>query len=228
MTQPDSKQDAPTYSTRPTTQIDLEAREAAGFATVVRPTVNPNEVNAPYTVEGNDTSEYVGVDSDYMNYASDTHKPLKGEGEDAVEDRVRDDMYSGLAYSEAPTTEGVQTVGTGSSDPHVLVSTSGEKVANHEIVDRKKVTDAADEASRQVLGLPGPSDASPVRRSEDVDGAVETVSTGEAVKSAADAETPKAPQQGAPNSGDRAPGSGSTSGPSGPAAPGAPAAPSAS
>lgn len=129
MTQP--KQDKP-YITKPTTQLDLEARLKRDNLPV-KEDVDPNAVNAPYKVEGNDTSAYVGVDPDKMNYASDTEKPLSGGG---VEAKVAKEQLSGYAYGKDAEKEGEQTVGSGSSVPVVGVTTSGEKVS-HKLVDRK-------------------------------------------------------------------------------------------
>lgn len=157
---------------KPTSQKDLEARRERGYAVRDEVEVNPNEVVVPFPGDGNDTSAYVGVDPVYMNYASDTEKPLRAEGEENVEDLVSDELLSGLAYSEAAKKEGVQTVGTGSSQPHVLVTHSGERV-EHVVVDREKVEKAAEEAGRKAAGLPATGGkGEPVRRSEDVKGAV--------------------------------------------------------
>lgn len=189
MTQPNEKdsQDEKkpeTYTTVPTTQLDLETRRDAGYETVVRKTVNPNEVVNPYPVEDNDTSAYVGVDPIYMNYANETEAPLRGE--DSVEDDVSKELNSGLAYSEVTKEERVQTVGTGSSEPHVLVTHSGEDV-QHTVVDRKKVEDEGDKASRKALGQPAKEKTpAPLKRSEDVSGAVK------------EPEGPKAPAQPTP------------------------------
>lgn len=133
MTQPNN--DGP-YLTRPTTQTDLEARREADFG---NPTVetDPNVTNAPYAVEDNDTSAYVGVDPDKMTYANDTEKPLRGE--DSVEDEVASDMLAGYAYGTDAKVEGQQTLGSGSSSPVVAVTTSGESVT-HAIVDREALS----------------------------------------------------------------------------------------
>lgn len=55
-----------------------------------------------FTVEGNDTSEYVGTDVEYQNYADDTHKPLSSEATtEALEaDTPSDDRSFGGNSSE--------------------------------------------------------------------------------------------------------------------------------
>lgn len=73
-----------TYLTVPNSQIDLKARRDAGYGTPVVE-VDPDATDAPYAVEDNDTSAYVGVDPDKMTYANDTEKPLSGDG---IEDKV--------------------------------------------------------------------------------------------------------------------------------------------
>src|SRR6059058_127963 len=67
------------YFTKSTAQVDLEQRlsnDNASPLARIEGSGNTNEVNAPYAVEGNDTSGYVGVSPEYMTYANDTEKPL--------------------------------------------------------------------------------------------------------------------------------------------------------
>lgn len=59
-----------------THELDVEARRNAAEASD-KPT---DEVYAPYAVEDNDVSGYVGVDPMYMTYANDTEKPLAADG----------------------------------------------------------------------------------------------------------------------------------------------------
>jgi len=63
------------YFTRPTTQLDLEAR----FAAEENDGGDEEDAGREYAVEGNDTSAYIGVDREYMTYAEDTHKPMLAE-----------------------------------------------------------------------------------------------------------------------------------------------------
>lgn len=135
MTQPNDENKP--YTTRPTTQTDLEARHKADYG---NPTVetDPNVTNAPYAVEDNDTSAYVGVDPDKMNYANETEKPLRSD--DSLEDEVAADMLSGYAFGSDEQPEGQQTLGSGSSSPVVAVTTSGE-ATTHAIVDRKALNE---------------------------------------------------------------------------------------
>ena len=125
MTQPNDE--SKPYTTRPTTQVDLEARLNADQA---KQELDPNVTVEPYKVEGNDTSAYVGVDQDKMNYANDTEMPLKGDG---VEDEVAELMMSGYAYGKvAPDSTPGQDLGSGSSQPLLAVTSSGSDV-QHEI-----------------------------------------------------------------------------------------------
>lgn len=152
MTQPDSTPALPEvedekpsdpnapYTTRPTSQLDLEARAAKDFAVKEKVEVDPNKVNDPYKVEGNDTSAYVGVDADRMTYANDTEKPLEGEG---IEAEVAEALLSdNFAYGEDEDPERKQTLGSGSSEPVVYPVTSGENVST-EVVDRQAQAKAA-------------------------------------------------------------------------------------
>lgn len=72
-------------TTKPTTQLDLEARREANYQRAAEVT---GDAGSPYAVEGNDTTAYLGVDTDRRTYASDTEKPLKGDG---LEDKVNDE-----------------------------------------------------------------------------------------------------------------------------------------
>ena len=65
------------YVTRPTTQIDLERRQA-----IEDGEVDPNEdagVARDFRVEGNKTDGYIGVSPEYKTYANDTEAPLLAE-----------------------------------------------------------------------------------------------------------------------------------------------------
>jgi hypothetical protein len=75
--------------TKPTTQLDLERRQA----------IERGDEEAPgsearsFEVEGNDTSGYIGTSPEYMNYADETSKPFLAEDdspEAVIEQRVMD------------------------------------------------------------------------------------------------------------------------------------------
>lgn len=132
------------YTTRPTTQVDLEARLERDNLPV-KEQVDPNATNAPYAVEGNDTSGYIGVDPDKMTYASDTEAPLSGDG---AEDKVAKEQLSGYAYGEDEKRKGEQTLGSGSSVPVVGVTTSGEGTT-HKLVDRKGLQEQLDKNAQK-------------------------------------------------------------------------------
>lgn len=68
---------------RPTSQIDLERRlerdhlpEGVLVDNTSDDVRNPEVVNAPYATDEHDTSGYLGVSSEYMQYANETDKPL--------------------------------------------------------------------------------------------------------------------------------------------------------
>ena len=68
---------------RPTSQKDLEARlerdhlpEGVLVDNTTDDVRNPEVVNAPYATEEHDTSGYLGVSPEYMQYANETDKPL--------------------------------------------------------------------------------------------------------------------------------------------------------
>lgn len=114
---------------KPYTTLPNEQAEYALFAAKEEGVELPElDTARSFVVEGNDTSQYVGVDPVYQNYADDTHKPLAAEG---GIDGYREEKAlnpDNFAYGELQGYEGSQTVGTGSSMPHVLPGTSGEAV----------------------------------------------------------------------------------------------------
>lgn len=75
--------------TRPTTQLDLEARLAAETGD------SPDDQTTARTfqLEGNEVENFAGVEPERMNYANDTEAPLAAEGgpEAEVEQRLKDD-----------------------------------------------------------------------------------------------------------------------------------------
>lgn len=78
--------------TAPTTQVDLDrfhTREAGE-------TVDADTAGAPrdFTVEGNDTSAYIGVDAEYQTYGDPTQQPMLAEDgpEQVTEERFLDSL----------------------------------------------------------------------------------------------------------------------------------------
>lgn len=74
--------------TKPTSQLDLEARLGDDSTPVFNPAENP----APVSEDG-----FVGVSPEYQNYANDTDKPLASE--DGVE-QVAEELFDS-AYGDA-------------------------------------------------------------------------------------------------------------------------------
>lgn len=150
------------YLTRPTTQTDLEARREADYRAAEVKT-DPNATVAPYAVEDNDTSAYVGVDADKMTYAEDTHKPLRGDG---VEDKVASEQLKGYAVAkkqEGPERE--QTLGGGSEQPLAQVVTSGSSVTHKLVGEIKAEEDGSKtvKAAKAALEDGKPSEPTPAQ-----------------------------------------------------------------
>lgn len=84
------------------------------------------EVNAPYAVEDNDTSNYVGVSPEYMTYANDTEKPLRAE--EGLEKELEDQFLDGDRFkvAQAVSAEDNATQGGGSVHQTVYPAVSGE------------------------------------------------------------------------------------------------------
>jgi hypothetical protein len=133
---------------RPTSQRDLEQRLEKDFKSdlstpdgpvesedAVR---DPEQVYAPYAVEGNDTSAYVGVSPEYMTYSDDTQKPLNAE--EGPEADAEELARKGSAVGSNGPVESNPTLGGGSNAELVYSATSGEDWTA-ETVDRKKVYD---------------------------------------------------------------------------------------
>jgi len=135
---------------QPTSVQDLEARQKAADEGKPNgavlggafdpdsddPVLNPNKVYAPYALEDNDTSAYVGVSPEYMNYANETEKPLRADG--GPQQRAEEEALGFGAVSTSSTPEGEQTEGGGSTRELVYSATSGEDWVP-EVVDREKV-----------------------------------------------------------------------------------------
>lgn len=94
-------------------------------------------VLAPYAVEGNDTSAYVGVNHEYMTYANDTEKPLRAE-EGSPERFFEDELLQPRKFAVGGPTTSNPTEGGGSSVPLLYPDVSGENYVNEPVL----VTDA--------------------------------------------------------------------------------------
>jgi hypothetical protein len=118
-----------TTRTPSTDEVDYQRRLDEGFkADTLSTTGEPTEVYAPFAVEGNDTSAYVGVSPEYMTYASETEAPSRAtEGvEGQREARALD---APPVVAAAPTTaldEDTSTQGSGASSDLVYTAASGE------------------------------------------------------------------------------------------------------
>jgi hypothetical protein len=71
-------------------------------------TYNPGEYEeenkAPFAVEDNDTSNYVGVDPIYQNYANETEKPIKADEPDEAPDEEDEEKKEEEPTRTATTT----------------------------------------------------------------------------------------------------------------------------
>lgn len=103
------------YLTKPTTQVDLERRLAAEDGEE-QPEVGSAR---DFKVEGNDTSDYIGVDPMYQNYADETHKPMASDG--GVEERIEERAYE---YEETPKEGQTSDDGHPADDPYPEGSTT--------------------------------------------------------------------------------------------------------
>lgn len=121
---------------------DLEARQDKDYKPGSALSTGRGEVsetNAPYAVEGNDTSAYVGVSPEYMTYANDTEKPLKAESGPQAE--LEKQLTSGFAVGKVADVKSKQTLGGGSLHETVYPATSGEDFTSEQ-------TDGAKDAPR--------------------------------------------------------------------------------
>lgn len=119
----------PVLGVPPRSQVDLERRVAADHnqkkltEDLLKATASgPRD----FTTEDTDTTNYVGVSPEYMTHASPTEAPLRGE--DSIETKVEDELFSQTppVNKTEQTQESLQIVGTGSADPLVYATTSGE------------------------------------------------------------------------------------------------------
>lgn len=91
-----------------TATVDM-AEEAAVVAPVV---MRDPEEGRDFRVEGNDISGYVGVDPEYMTYASDTEKPINTAEEQwdlGLLDHLEGNMDEDVKEPEVKETEGDET-----------------------------------------------------------------------------------------------------------------------
>lgn len=110
-------------------ELDYQRRQESGEVPArISTTGEPVTVHAPYAVEDNDTSAYVGVNPEYMTYANDTEKPLRAEGgvEGDREAAVFDSPPAVGLPSPNSTDEDTATAGSGASSDLVYTATSGE------------------------------------------------------------------------------------------------------
>lgn len=111
----------------PTSQVDLERRLSDDYRSpldISGSVSDPDEVNAPYAVEDNDTSAYIGVSPEYMTYANETEKPLNAQK--GVLKKLEEKARQGSAVGEVAPRESKQTLGGGSNRELVYSATSGE------------------------------------------------------------------------------------------------------
>lgn len=134
----------------PTTgELELEARLKSGdVSSPIRrlesDVAQPAEVYAPFAVEGNDTTDYVGVSPEYMTYASDTEKPSRAKA-GALKEAEAVVLDNPTPVAAPKKTEVQHTAGGGSSQELVYTATSGEGYAAQQVVveDSEPVTETA-------------------------------------------------------------------------------------
>jgi len=108
-------------------EVAYEARRAEGFASESRGgVVQPVDVYAPFAVEGNDTTNFVGVSPEYMTYAGVGGQPLRADG--GVLAEVEGDIFDNppVVKVAAPPAESTATQGAGTSSEPVYTATSGQ------------------------------------------------------------------------------------------------------
>lgn len=149
----DNKTEKVEVDNRPTSQKDLEARLANGFGperldNSENDVLNPEKVNAPYATKDMDTSGYLGVSSEYMQYASDVHKPLTAtEGPEAESLKLLQGGVAGVRKTVPVDNTPATEVGVGDRET-VNTVTSGEGYSA-KLVDAPK-----DFQGPAVIGLP--------------------------------------------------------------------------
>ena len=113
-----------------TDELDYQRRLDENFAPETRSTTGePVEVYAPFAVEGNDTSGYVGVSPEYMTYASETEKPMRAKSgvEAKREERALDSVPVVAAPATSDLDADTSTQGGGNSSDLIYTASSGEK-----------------------------------------------------------------------------------------------------
>lgn len=134
---------APTPQRVPSTQEEsIKALQESDVVPARRNlTGEPTTVYAPYAVEDNDTSAYVGVSPEYMTYASDTEKPLRADGgvEGDLEEAVLDgSKFAVGTVTPVATDADTSTVGSGASSDLVYTATSGEGFTAEKVVPKEE------------------------------------------------------------------------------------------
>ena len=149
-------------------ELDYAERKAAGFPGLGVPSQASKGVvtslQAPFAVEDNDTSAYVGVAPEYMTYAEDLNKPFKAEG--GVEQELEDKLIEQpTLVSPVVVDEGNPTEGGGSSQEVVFTALSGENFSSEvaEPLTTEKVDagpgqqGVADDSGKVEVGVSGGS-----------------------------------------------------------------------
>lgn len=139
-----------------TAELDLQRRqeeeqdESARLSALQGGAGQVSEANAPYAVEDNDTSNYVGVSPEYMTYASDTEKPMRAE-EGALA-ALEEKALQATPVRQASVKENNQTQGEGTTFETVYPATSGEGFTSEKVesssVDGGSVTGGGTELNQ--------------------------------------------------------------------------------
>lgn len=121
------------YLTVPSDQLDVARRylEENGETDhpLVAAFVNAGEPKS-YETETTDSTDYVGVDREYMTHADDRQRPYAADGgvQQVVEDKLLADENFGY-MGDQPSQPSNQIVGSGSSQQHIVPGTSGAGVS---------------------------------------------------------------------------------------------------
>lgn len=130
-----AQDDKPVLGVKPTSQLDLERRRKVDHDPKKLAQSYADESAADgreYATEDTDDSNYVGVSPEYMTHANDTEKPLRGD--EGVEAEIEDELFASappVNKTEA-VVESNQIAGTGSTDPLLYPSTSGQVYSQDE------------------------------------------------------------------------------------------------
>lgn len=152
-----------------TAELDLEARQQEDYVSPLRIDGGSGVVTedqAAYAVEGNDTSQYIGVSPEYMTYANETEKPLAAEH--GAEKVALEELQAAASTEITPATptEIEQTKGTVGTET-VTTSLSGSvlqaKVAEPKVeaepVETEQAEDPAPPATTSQTATPAPAPA---------------------------------------------------------------------